>query len=624
MSVTTSEINAATTPAVDQVDGVGLRRALQAGIHRVMSRQEHLNKINVFPVPDGDTGTNIAFTLNAVLTGMSANVERHVGKLLTSVADSALDGARGNSGAIFAQFFQGLSDATVERTALTARQFTEAVRRGADYAREALSEPREGTMLSVLSDFAKSLEQRVDENEDVDLLSLLDHGLKASEVSLANTPNQLAVLKKAGVVDAGAEGFVDMLRGVYEFVRDGSPQQFRNVLAGLRNNSDESAEEEMASGETDLTHRYCTECLVLGDDIDRRKLREELAALGSSLVLAGSKTKARIHIHANDPRAVFRLAERFGSVSGQKADDMLQQSREAAHQGEDRVAIITDSAADLPDHVIEKLNIHVVPVRIHFGNKGYLDKVSMTPEEFYAEMECNPLHPKTSQPAPGDFRRQFQFLGSHYDAVVSVNLTAKASGTWQAAETASQRADGAAVEVIDSYNVSVGQGLLVAYAAECAIAGYSAPDIVDAVIAMRPKTLTYGALRDLSYAVKGGRVPRSKKMLADLLHITPVLTANSEGYVKAGGVFFGREPFVEKFHSFLMRKLDSAKRYRISVSHCNSPQEGQQLLELLRESLPNVTDAWLMDTGSALGVHAGPGSLVVGVQEYLAPVPRTE
>src|SRR5690606_27712324 len=141
----------------------------------------------------------------------------------------------------------------------------------------------------------------------------------------------------------------------------------------------------------------------------------------------------------------------------------------------------------------------------------------------------------------------FQFLGSHYDAVVSVNLTAKASGTWQAAETAAQRSDGAAVEVIDSYNVSVGQGLLVAYAAECAQAGYSAPEIVKAVLDMRAKTRTFGALRDLSYAVKGGRVPRSKKVIADLLKVTPVLTATPDGFIKPGGVFLGREPFVEKF-----------------------------------------------------------------------------
>ena len=614
-------MNATTTEtAVGYLDGVRLRHALQAGIHRVISRQEHLNKINVFPVPDGDTGTNIAFTLNTILHGLSNSLERHVGRLLTIVADAALDGARGNSGAIFAQFFQGLSDATAEKAQLTSREFVQAMRHGAEYAREALSDPREGTLITVLDDFAASLESHIGDAEHTDMLELLERGLKDAEKSLANTPNLLPALKKAGVVDAGGEGFVDMLRGVTEFVRDGSLKQLADMLADIK--ADAGDEEGMAGGEENLDHRYCTECMVIGEDIDRRKLREELAALGSSLVLAGSKTKAKIHIHVNEPKAVFRLAEKYGQVSGQKADDMLQQQREATREGEHGVAIITDSAADLPEHVIDDLNIHMVPVRLHFGDKGYLDKVSLTPDEFYAEMRSNPVHPKTSQPAPGDFRRQFQFLGSHYDAVVSINLTAKVSGTWQAAETASQRADGAAVEVIDSYNVSVGQGLLVAFAAECAQAGYNANEIVDATLDMRGKTFTWGALRDLSYGVRGGRIPKSKQFLADTLKITPVLKTTPDGFVKAGGIFLGKEPFVEKFYRFLLRKIDPRKTWRLSVSHCNCERDGQHLLELLRDAIPNLESAWLMDTGSALGVHAGPGSLVVGLQEYTPPEKR--
>ena len=129
-------------PSVAYLDGVRLRRALQAGIHRVISCQEHLNKINVFPVPDGDTGTNLAFTLNAILAGMSGTVERHCGRLLMTVADSALDGARGNSGAILAQFFQGLSDALSAEQELSVPGFAAGVTSGAQYARDALAEPR--------------------------------------------------------------------------------------------------------------------------------------------------------------------------------------------------------------------------------------------------------------------------------------------------------------------------------------------------------------------------------------------------------------------------------------------------------------------------------------------------
>jgi DegV family protein with EDD domain len=599
--------------SVAYLDGVRLRRALQAGIHRVISRQDYLNKINVFPVPDGDTGTNIAFTLNAVLVGLQGTVDRHCGRLLTVVADSAIDGARGNSGAILAQFFQGLSDIASNDEELSGSRFAEAVRAGAQYARDALAEPKEGTLISVLRDFGDAVHGFVERNPQADFIAIMDHGLQRAIESLNDTPNHLAVLKKAGVVDAGAAGFVDLLRGVFEFARNGSLREMPDFKPVL--------EEDSAGGgghDEDLTHRYCTECMVVGTDIDRRHLREELSAIGSSLVLAGSKSKAKIHIHVNEPKEVFRICARFGTVSGMKADDMLQQTREARTEA-GGVAIITDSGADIPDGEMERLNLHMVPVRVHFGDVGYLDKVALTADEFYDLLRTNPHHPKTSQPAPGDFRRQFQFLGSHYDAVVSVNLTAKASGTWQSAQTASTRADGAAVTVIDSRNVSCGQGLLVMYAGECARLGMDAQAVVAAVEAMRPRTRTWGMLKDLSYGVRGGRVAKSKQVVADLLNLTPVLTATPEGFVKAGGVLFGRSNTTAKFARFVARRLARDRDWRLLVGHCNAPEEAGRLLTLLRAAVPRVESAQVVDVGPALGAHAGPGALVVGAQDYTPP-----
>ena len=596
------------------LDGVRLRRALQAGIHRVISRQDYLNKINVFPVPDGDTGTNIAFTMNAILGGMSRSAERHCGRLLTVVADSALDGARGNSGAILAQFFQGLSDAASSEDKLSIQRFAGAVVSGASYARDALAEPRDGTLVSVLRDFSREVEAFVDREPQADFIAVLSHGLVEAERSLADTPNQLAVLKRAGVVDAGAQGFVDLLRGVEDFARNGSLDRLQEA-GGLVI----SEGEELVGADRDgeVTHRYCTECMVVGVDIDRRKLREELAALGSSLVLAGSKAKAKVHIHVDEPAAVFRVAGRYGTVTGQKADDMLQQTREARAGG--GVAIVCDSAADVPDSELERLNLHVVPVRVHFGEQGFLDKVAFTATEFYELLERSPHHPKTSQPAPGDFRRLFQFLGSHYDEVVSVNLTSKVSGTWQAAASAAARADGAAVTVVDSLNVSAGQGLLAMYAGECAREGFDAATIARAVEGMRARTWTWGMLRDLSYGVRGGRVPRSKQVIADLLRLTPILTAKPDGRVAAGGVLFGRDHQVAGFVRFVVRKLDPARRWRLIVGHCNAPDDGAALLDALRREVASLDGSWLVEVGPALGAHAGPGALVVGAQDYEAP-----
>ena len=139
-----------------------------------------------------------------------------------------------------------------------------------------------------------------------------------------------------------------------------------------------------------------------------------MSELGDSLVLAGTKRKAKIHIHVDDPDAVFDVARAFGELSAEKADDMHRQqhSMQAAAR---RFAVITDSAADIPDDAMERLDIHMVPCRIQFGNRGYLDKVSISSDEFYAELASNSEHPTTSQPAPGDFRRQFQFLASHFE-----------------------------------------------------------------------------------------------------------------------------------------------------------------------------------------------------------------
>lgn len=609
-------MSAVIAPGIGYLDGYRLHRALQAGIQRVISRQEHLNRINVFPVADGDTGTNIALTLSAVLAGVSNRLDRHVGNLLNALADAALDGARGNSGAILAQFFQGLSDGATALRMLSVKRFTRAVRLGADYAREAIAEPKEGTLLTVLTDFAVSLEAQLATAEVRDLVELLEHGLAAAERSLAGTTQQLDALRRAGVVDAGAAGFVELLRGIVEFINSGS---LRDSPADTVMPTADGEPLPM-DAEVDVEHRYCTECVVSGDAIDRRALRERLAEIGSSLVIAGTKQKVKVHVHVDSPAQAFLIAESFGRLSSQKADDMLAQSAAAtAHRR--GVAVITDSGADIPDSELERLNIHIVPLRLHFGDRGYLDKVSISPREFYEELARDEGPPKTSQPAPGDFRRQFQFLTTHHDGVLSISLTRRVSGTCQAAESAASRVDGGPVRVIDSLNVAAGQGLLTMYAAELAAAGLSFDEVTERVVAARSRTFTWGAIADLGHAVRGGRVSRPKKVLADALRLRPVLTAMPDGRVGVGGVLVGKHDMVGKFARFLLKRLDPRRSWRLIVSHGDAPEQAARLRELLVAGLPDVRASWLVELGPALGVHAGPGALVVGAQEY-TPIDR--
>ena len=594
---------------IKSINGFMLHHAIVAGIRKVVAHQDYLNKINVFPVPDGDTGTNMAFTMNAILDGTANLVHSRVDDMLEGVADSSLDGARGNSGAILAQFFQGFSDGSVGLESMNAKELSIAFTKGSEYARDALSEPQEGTILTVVSDFSKKLEELSNQGE-TDIEKILELGLIRAEESLKNTPNLMAVLKKAGVVDAGAQGFVDFIVGMYEFIKDGSIEEEPNQIIpseGSGNNHD------IHSG--DLAYRFCTECMIIDDSesIDRSEIKEALLNSGNSMVVAGSRKRAKIHIHTNEPASIFSICENFGVVTGQKADDMVHQQDSSHGSKKNDVAIITDSGADFNEN---NLDIHVVPVRYSFGDKGYIDKVSQSTTEFFEELESNPNHPQTSQPVPGDFRRQYQFLSSHYKSIISIHIPHKLSGTLQSAKTAIKRTPEASVSVIDSKNISVGLGLIVTHAAELVKKGKSHEKIIKEINRIQKDTYIYASVKDLSYSVKGGRVPNAVKVITDLLHVKPILSTGPDGSMKPAGIMFGNKNRPKKLARFVMDEHVSSKKYRILVGHANCEEDAQVLMEHLKKGFKNIESIDLLEIGSALGVHTGPGALLVGIQKY--------
>ena len=601
-------------PASTHLSGDSFANALISGIHRVIDGQELLNQINVFPVPDGDTGTNLSLSLGAVLPVLQNNEEKHLGTLLAAVADALLDGARGNSGAIMAQFFQGVSDSAGELSRFTTYTFAKAVAVGNDYAHDAMSDPREGTILSVIDAFAGSVADHGRKNRNGSFDELIRKALGQAEQALAETQNQLDVLRKAGVVDAGAKGFVELVDGMSEYLSTG------NIVAepDLSLLSIEAPVVTVGSS-LESGYRFCTECIVTGVDIDRRKLREALAELGDSLVLAGTKRKARIHIHVDEPERVFDVARDFGHVSAEKADDMRRQ-QSSSHDASRRFAVITDSAADIPDEDMERLDIHMVPCRVQFGDRGYLDKVSITADEFFEELRSNPHHPTTSQPAPGDFRRQYQFLASHVADVLSINLTGKVSGTVEAAQSAAERVNAhGRVHVIDSRNASLGQGLLVVAAAEYAKAGLAIEDAIAAVAKLIPETRTYGLLKDLRFAVRGGRVPRWVKTIADLIRATAIIRTVPDGRVASGTFLFGRKNRIQRFARYVARQTPAADSLDVAIGHAVCPDDAAELERELRRRFENIHRTTITDIGAALGVHGGPGTLIVATQPYSRP-----
>ncbi len=591
------------------IRGPALRRALISGARRVISDRDFLNKINVFPVPDGDTGSNLAFTLGSVLTGALSRRTAGAGELMRKVGEDAIDGARGNSGAILAQFFTGVAEHLAGRAAIDPGSLAAAISAGSLSARQALSEPREGTILSVISAFADSLERQ---RETGDVSRWFAPALEHARRALAHTPKQLAVLAKAGVVDAGAQGFLDLLEGIGEFIDGGRQASDSLQVDSLADLEAEQGHE--ALFDDDPMHRWCSECLLLGEGLDRAGLRAAVSDLGAScVVVAGSHARIRLHAHVADPQALFDVAARFGRVESTKADDMRAQARSAA--GGSGVAIVTDSSADLPEGLAESLNIHVVPLRLNFGDQDYLDKIGLSPDEFYRKLREEIVLPRTSQPPPGDFRRQFEFLLSHHPTLIYLGVARAVSGTIQSAETAAQRGHPERTFIFDSANAAGGQALLALAAAEAARRGDDAATILRELERLRGETFTWAMTRDVSLAVRGGRIPAWARPVVQALGLTPVAKIKPEGKLGLVGGLFGKRRVPERFAAYVARRIDHSRRWRLIVGHCDAREDGEVALRYLRAAL-QCEQSWLVETGPAIGAHAGPGALVISLQAW--------
>jgi DegV family protein with EDD domain len=600
-------------PRIAYLDGRRLQRLLLAGIARLVGERRHLDRLNVYPVPDGDTGTNLALTFATVADALGTATTRHAGELLLLAADAALDGARGNSGAIFAAYLQGLAGSMARHARLGLPELATGLAAAEESARQALQTPVEGTVLTVMCAVSAAVEpQKLP--PDTDFLQLMSSLLVHARNAVASTRDTLEEMRNAGVVDAGALGLLLLFEGMAEALQPGlAPRVEFSTDKDLARHAHADGAHGVSGAD-----RYCTECLISGAGIDQAALRAELAAIGSSVVVIGNAAKLRLHVHVSEPKQVFHIARRHGLVSAEKADDMLRQERSLQAQNR-RVAIVTDSAADLPAAVWDELGIQMVPLRVTFGTQSHLDKVGLRPTDFFTELARNPEHPKTSQPSPGDFRRVFELLCSHFDHVLTISLTASLSGTHQAAVAAAGRSGRPGqVTVLDSRNVSAGLGLVVQAAAEAACGGAEAPAVRTAARLAIANTRTYGAVPDLTHAVRGGRIPQPWRWVGSWLPVTFILGLDA-GRLRMRGI---RLRGGDRVAALLKPALRDVRQQssgpvpavRLLIAHAAVPSLAEALRIQCMAQFPAVESIAVTELGPAVGVHGGPGTLVLAVQ----------
>lgn len=587
---------------ITYLNGNRLYYAFIAGGNAVIQDRDYLNKINVFPVPDADTGTNLASTMRSIAERAVAHSS--IKKTLQSIEDAAFEGARGNSGIIFAQFIHGISREIKAEMKISTQAFGESVRRAVHYAYKSIVSPVEGTMLTVIRDWAEAVyKQRTRTNDFVELLS---HSLHVAKQSLKDTPKKLSVLAKAGVVDAGAKGFVDFLEGVTHFIRQG---RLKSILAP---SLEWTAPVETAPAErSSVDLRYCSEALIVGRNIDMDKLRDHVRGFGNSAIIAGTEDKARIHIHTDHPSELHMGLLKYGDIVQIKADDMVKQY-EVSHNRKWPIALVTDSACDIPESLIEHHQVHVIPVTLSFGDSLFLDKVTITPDQFYTMLKTSRNHPQTSIPPLKTVQNLYSFLASHYESLLVINLSDKLSGMHKLCQQAAAVISGKKIDLIDSKHLSVGQGLLVMRIAQAIEEGKVHEEIVFLAQDWVRKTKLLVDIQTLKYMVRSGRVSPLKGLLAKMLNLKPIITLDEEGRSAAEGKSFSRQTNMKKIIRKIIELADKGPIWNYAIVHAQNRPRADRYAESLTETL-GKGPAFILDTAPVIGVHSGIGAVGISL-----------
>jgi DegV family protein with EDD domain len=580
------------------VDGPRLSRSLLAASDWVTAGRDEINRINVFPVPDGDTGTNFSLTLRSVADALRALGDSPLDNTARTAARGAVLGARGNSGMMLAHFLLGFAEALEGREKGIAQDIARAIRQGADRLYSSLDDPREGTIITVAREAALAAERAAADSPDISVFG------PARQEGTCRAGLRRCSRSRCGDAGGKAGGIrVVRLSGRSHPSATATTGEFSSIPA---------AEFDVAA-ERDF--QFCTEAMVRGEQLpSANEVRSVLREFGGSVQVVVVGDILKLHVHTDTPDAVFTCAARWGTVSATKAEDMRVQHRKLAHPERRPVAIVADSSSDLPDAVLDRHHIALVPLQVMFGDTVYRDRVELKPEAFYATMRRSRAHPTTSQPTPAEFVRVLRDARSEADEVVAVLVASRLSGTFQAGMMAARAANIDGVEFVDSASASLGLGLLALRGAELAESGWSARDIAEELRRIRRQSGALVTVDRFDNLLRSGRVTRGKAWLAGLLDVKPILGLDDLGSIIPVDRVRGRDNVVPRVLSLLERRLTPRpKAVRFGIVHAEAPEPAERMRRAVVAAY-QPRDCFVTLATGVLGAHVGFGAWAVFYQ----------
>jgi DegV family protein with EDD domain len=593
---------------IGYLDGRRLTRSLVAGCEFVQHCRADLNRINVFPVPDGDTGTNLALTASAIADRLRSSRETNISLVAKAAADAAILGARGNCGMILSHFLLGFSDQVHSKPRLSVVEFGVALDGAVDHVYRSLERPVEGTIVTVM----RATAEEARHSRIADFAELLERLLDRAKDALARTPDLLPQLRAAGVVDAGAKGFVHLLEGIVSFMH-GDPFTALKTVPSF--DAAESAVARVEYPRASEKYRFCTEGMVRGSKLpEQAVVQDVLREHGDSLIVIRGSDVLKVHIHTDLPEHVFSYLRTIGELVTHKAEDMSVQHSAversaAAHVQLARrpISIVTDSACDLPDEVVRAHGIHVVPMTLVFGEEALRDRIDIDAATFLQRLRSGE-QPTTSQPPPAAFFEYYARAAEDGEHVLAIPVGSTLSGTFASAEVAAKRFENTPVTLFDSLGASLLQGFLVLRASELAEMGWTADRIPEELKRIRTQSSIFFTVDVFDNLLRSGRVGRGRAWLAGFLDVKPVMEINRSGLVEPITRVRGMRNVLPRIMRILTERIPkNVTSVRFGVIHVGAEEIAGEAKAALQRMFGN-REIIVSPATPVLGAHLGPGA----------------
>lgn len=609
---------------VERLSSYAFNQMIMSGASSLMLYEHELNRMNVFPVADGDTGSNMAYLMKSIMREM-----KHQDELLkiSSIKQACIRGSRGNSGMILSQFIMTMCDFVMKNEKIGISQFVDMCELCVKQAYSVVRKPVEGTILSVMKDWELSL-KRV-KHETRNIIALLEQSTNDAHAALENTKQQMTLLEKHNVVDAGAKGFYHMLEGFVVGLKamhsDNSSSLYTvSQYVAATNEQPVAVEPEIEKSPIERVHaneqlnyRYCSEFVFENMIGELHHYKAELELLGDSMVVIGDESYGKIHIHTNSPDQVAALLKKVSTVTYEKVEDM-QRQQEMQFNRLSNIAIVVDSACDLPQEILDQHQIHVIPLTLSIEEASYMDKRTIMPEAVYRYATEGASRISTSLPSIEAIQTLYTQLLDHYDHIVAIHVSGQLSGTYNASLNIATQLNSERIHVLDSKTLSGAYGLLVLQMASFinhSLKKQSGDPIQLIEQECRKQTEKQEivvTVPTLTSMVRSGRVSPMKGVVARMLKLKPLVSVDEQGASKLLRPTIFSDSNIPRLIHYIERihKANSIQSYVILYT------DQQHELTHLGNEMKRITGkspAFITTVSTVIGIHAGSGAYSIAM-----------